>query len=55
MDGFNLGEDNKIKSITIKDGKLRFEVGLGREFVHAFAKSNNSLSFSTFAAYLPSD
>lgn len=26
MDGFNLGEDNQIKSITIKDGKLRFEV-----------------------------
>ena len=26
MDGFNLGEDNQIKSIEIKNGKLRFEV-----------------------------
>ena len=26
MDGFNMGEDNQIKSIDIKNGKLRFEV-----------------------------
>ena len=25
-DGFNLGEDNRIKSIGIKDGALHFEV-----------------------------
>lgn len=34
MDGFNLGEDNQIKSITIKNGKLRFEVRKGaRSFI----------------------
>lgn len=26
MDGFNMGEDNQIKSIDIKNGKLRLEV-----------------------------
>ncbi|KAL7552004.1 hypothetical protein ACHAWF_015215 [Thalassiosira exigua] len=26
MDGFNMGEDNQIKSIDIKNGKLRFEI-----------------------------
>lgn len=25
-DGFNMGEDNRIKSIEIKDGALQFEV-----------------------------
>jgi hypothetical protein len=29
MDGFNLGEDNQIKYIDIKNGKLRIEVRLG--------------------------
>jgi hypothetical protein len=34
MDGFNLGEDNQIKYIDIKNGKLRIEVRLGaRGFV----------------------
>jgi hypothetical protein len=31
MDGFNLGEDNQIKYIDIKNGKLRIEVRLGAE------------------------
>ena len=31
MDGFNLGDDNQIKSIDIKNGKLVFEVCDGIE------------------------
>lgn len=28
VDGFNMGEDNQIKSIDIKNGKLRLEVSI---------------------------
>jgi hypothetical protein len=28
MDGFNLGEDNQINSIEVKNGKLCFEVSM---------------------------
>jgi len=53
MDGFNLGEDNEIKSITIKDGKLRFEVRImfrHRYCTHALARdlSNLATSFASF-------
>ena len=31
MDGFNMGEDNQIKSIEIKNGKLRIEVRMEQD------------------------
>jgi len=49
MDGFNLGEDNEIKSITIKDGKLRFEVRImfrHRYCTHALARDLSNLATS---------
>jgi hypothetical protein len=60
MDGFNLGEDNEIKSITIKDGKLRFEVRnmvMNRYCTHALARdlSNLATSFASFRSVHLSD
>ena len=57
MDGFNLGEDNQIKYIDIKNGKLRIEVRLGarggRVFrgAHLFRVDFSKKIFSLCSAY----
>lgn len=47
-DGFYMGEDNRIKSIEIKDGALQFEVGVVGRHVAIVTPFLNCLPFALF-------